>query len=84
MSQTLIQQLQAENARLLERVSQLERENLRLLQEETINLSALEQQAQCLISSRVFVHGPDTLEGFERFSLTTILSEIKSLAFPFQ
>ena len=30
--------------------------------------------------SPVFVHSPDNLEGFENFSLDTVLSEVKTLA----
>ena len=83
LSQAITHPLQFENARLLARVHQLEQENQHLkslIREDTVHPSTLEQEVLRLTSSPVFVHGPDNLEGFENFSLDTVLSEVKILA----
>ena len=81
LSQAITHPLQFENTRLLARVHQLEQENQHLkslIQEDTVHPSTLEQEVLRLTSSPVFVHGPDNLEGFENFSLDTVLSEVKA------
>ena len=83
LSQTITQPLQFENARLLARVHQLEQENQHLkslTQGDSIHPSTLEEEVLQLTSSPVFVHGPDNLEGFEKFSLDVVLSEVNTLA----
>ena len=84
LSQAITHPLQLENARLLARVYQLEQENQHLKSliqgEDLVHPSTLEQEVLRLTSSSVFVHGPDNLEGFEKFSLDTVLSEVKTLA----
>ena len=83
LSQAITHPLQLENARLLARVHQIEEENQHLkslIREDTVHPSTLEQEVLRLTSSPVFVHGPDNLEGFEKFSLDTVLSEVKTLA----
>ena len=65
------QSIQAENTRLLARVTALESENQQLFR-------LYEQQMQCLsTSSSILIHGPDTVEGFESFSRDTVISEVK-------
>lgn len=83
LSQAITHPLQLENARLLARVHQLEQENQHLkslIREDSVHPSTLEQEVLRLTLSPVFVHGPDNLEGFEKFSLDTVLSEVKTLA----
>ena len=83
LSQAITHPLQLENARLLARVHQIEEENQHLkslTREDTVHPSTLEQKVLQLTSSPVFVHGPGNLEGFEKFSLDTVLSEVKTLA----
>ena len=83
LSQTITHPLQLENARLLARVHQLEQENQHLkslTQGDSIHPSTLEEEVLQLTSSSVFVHGPDNLEGFEKFSLDVVLSEVNTLA----
>ena len=83
LSQTITHPLQLENARLLARVHQLEQENQHLkslTQGDSIHPSTLEEKVLQLTLSPVFVHGPDNLEGFEKFSLDVVLSEVNTLA----
>ena len=83
LSQAITHPLQLENARLLARVHQLEQENQHLkslTQGDSIHPSTLEEEVLQLTSSSVFVHGPDNLEGFEKFSLDVVLSEVNTLA----
>ena len=70
-------QLQTENTRLKARVAELELENRQLVQVG----ATLEQQMQHLCSSSChLLHGPDTLERFQRFSIDAIIAEIKQFA----
>ena len=80
LSQTITHPLQLENARLLARVHQLEQHLKSLTQGDSIHPSTLEEEVLQLTSSPVFVHGLDNLEGFEKFPLDVVLSEVNTLA----
>ena len=66
-----VQSIQAENTWLLARVAELESENQQLIQ-------VYEQQLQRLsTSSSILIHGSDTVERFERFSIDAVISVVK-------
>ena len=68
--------LTAENLQLQMRVSELEAE-VQSLRESSVQFTAIEQQADRLITHSSISHGPDTLEHLESFSITSIIDTVK-------
>lgn len=72
--------LAEENARLQERVSQLEAE-VQSLQQSSVPLSVIQQQLDQLTSSNgIIMCGPDTLEHLESFTIDSVLEELRTNA----
>ena len=72
--------LAAENSKLQERVSELEMK-LQYLRQSSISLPEIQHQLERLISSdSIIMHGPDTLERLQSFTIDSVLAELHTYA----
>ena len=72
--------LAAENSKLQERVSELEMQ-LQYLRQSSISLPEIHHQLERLISSdSIIMHGPDTLERLQSFTIDSVLAELHTYA----
>ena len=72
--------LAAENSKLQERVSELEMK-LQYLRQSSISLPEIHHQLERLISSdSIIMHGPDTLERLQSFTIDSVLAELHTYA----